>query len=110
MKKFLTTLFALAVMTTVALAQPSKVAENKIKQMDAQITLTADQKAKLTPVFETQAKEMAEVRKMEAGDEKKAAQKAAFQKSQKAQKEILTPEQNAAWKEYVAKQAAANKN
>ncbi len=109
MKKIITTLFALAVVATATYAQPQKVAESKLKYMDQQLDLSTEQEGKLLPILVTQAEEQEATKKMEAGEEKNAANKASFQKFQKGLRSVLTPEQLTAWKELTAKQAAARK-
>ncbi|MFI3270032.1 MAG: hypothetical protein SNG14_06295 [Rikenellaceae bacterium] len=108
MKKIFATLFAVALMSTVAMAQPAKLAASRVKIMNEQLTLTPEQESKLTEVFTTQAKEIAATKDLQ-GEEKTAARKAAFQKSNKAQMSALTPEQAKKWKEYLAKEAADKK-
>jgi periplasmic protein CpxP/Spy len=73
--------------------------EQRIERMSTELNLTADQKTKLTSLFEEQNKKMRELREdSNLSQEQRREKMQAFRtENDKKMKEILTPEQYTKW-------------
>lgn len=107
----------LLVCTNVSNAQDSKEgkkrgfsAEQRIEQMDKELKLTADQKKKLTALFEDQGKKMREMRADTAmsQEDRRAKGRTMMEESNKKMKEILTPDQFEKWQKMREQQKGKN--
>jgi protein CpxP len=99
-------------MVSVATAQDTKApprrgganVEQRIERLDKEVTLTADQKAKLKTYFEAEAKKRQALREDTSltREQKREKARAIGSDLQKEMKSILTSEQYAKWEKAVA--------
>lgn len=105
MKKIMLICMFLVGITAVSRAQGGQrmSAADRVKQMKTDLKLTDDQSAKITAIYETQAKSMDSLRNAGAD---RSAMRPMMQASNDKIKAILTAEQAAAWQKMLDERRA----